>query len=366
MKSISLWMISIFLLSSCKSNIDVGAKETTKEYSVHTIAFYNLENLYGLEIDPNTRFSNSTVKAEKYYTQEVYNAKQENLSKVIADLGRDFTGTSPTIIGLAEVENFRVLNYLVNRESLIQDNYSIIHYDSPDLRGIDVALLYKKKVFIPTNSKSHKLVIFQDLAKTKRKHTRDLLVVSGILEGEKIHIIVNHWPSRADSQIMGSSNRLKAAELNRHIIDSLFDLDPKAKIINMGDFNDNPTDRSIKKGIVTKGLRKNLKDQEIYNPMEVLYKKGIGSIAWRDSWHLFDQIMLSSELVIGKAETLKFHQAEVYNKPYITTSSGRYKGYPYRSFSYEGWTGGYSDHFPVLIYLIKKKQVSIPPLSPKY
>ena len=354
MKKTTLLILLGLVIISCHRVNTSKPKPATNDYIAHTIAFYNLENLYGLEEDPNTVSSNYTVRAEKFYTQRVYEAKQRNMAKVIADIGRDFTRTSPTIIGLAEIENFHVLNDLVNQESLRNDNYAIIHYDSPDLRGIDVGLLYKKNIFIPTNSKTYKLHIYQDIAKTKRKHTRDQLVVSGILEGEKIHLIVHHWPSRSSNPTNSITNRIKAAELNKHIIDSLLSMDSKAKIINMGDFNDEPVDHSIKKILKTKAFQKDLKEGELYNPMEVIFRKGIGSLAWRDNWSLFDQIMISAELA-SKNQSLSFYQAGVYNKAYLTTTTGKFKGYPFRSYSSEGWTGGYSDHFPVFIHLIKRK-----------
>lgn len=355
MRILTLLTLAILFYSCSFKEIPSKNKATKTEYKVHTIAFYNVENLFDLEDDPNTVFHNRTLRAEKYYTEEVYKAKQRNLAKVIASIGRDLSDTSPTIVGLSEIENYNVINDLVNQETLKSSEYSIIHFDSPDLRGIDVGLIYKKNIFIPTNSVSHRLNTFHATNPTRRLYTRDQLVVSGILEGEKIYLIVNHWPSRSGGEAKSLPNRIKAGELNRKIIDSILNIDQQAKIINMGDFNDDPVSPSIKEVLGTKNSRSNLIKGDMYNPMEVMFTKGIGSLAWRDSWNLFDQIMVSAELVSKEFQSLRFYQAGVFNKSYLATPHGKFKGYPYRSYSNEGWTGGYSDHFPVFIYLIKEK-----------
>lgn len=348
--------LAFIILLSCevtkKSNF---TEEVKKEYNVHTIAFYNVENLFDLEKDPNTVFHGRTLRGESYYTQEVYNAKLKNLSKVIADIGRDFTGTTPTIIGLAEIENFNVMNDLVNQDALRESEYSIVHYDSPDLRGIDVGLIYKKGAFIPTHSISHGLKLINAENASRKLHTRDQLVVSGLLEEELVYLIVHHWPSQSGGKGKSLPHRIKAGELNRKIIDSIFKLDPSAKIINMGDFNDAPISSSIKESLITSSSRNEMKTTDMYNPMESMHHKGLGTLAWRDNWSLFDQIMVSSELVNKDFSSMRFYQAGIFNPPYLTTPHGKFKGYPYRSYSSEGWTGGYSDHFPVFIYLVKER-----------
>jgi len=354
-KEILSIFILLFLYSCSTTKGWQNKKGNGKEYKAHTIAFYNLENLYSLDDDPNTIFHDRTLRGEMFYSKEIYNSKQSNLAKVIADIGSDFTGTTPTVVGLVEVENYNVLSDLVNQDPLKDSEYSIIHYDSPDLRGIDVGFIYKKSELIPVNSVSHRLDIVDARNTTRKLHTRDQLVVSGLLENEMVYFIVHHWPSRSGGEARSLPNRMKAGELNRRIIDSILTIDAEAKIINMGDFNDNPVSPSIKEGIVTSGSRNNMKATDMYNPMESMYSQGMGSLAWRDSWNLFDQIMVSKELAKKDFSTLSFYQAGIFNKSYLATPQGRYKGYPYRSYSNEGWTGGYSDHFPVFIYLIKER-----------
>ena len=325
-----------------------------KQYKVNTIAFYNVENLFDYEDDPLIFDDDRTPQGKDHWTQEIYEAKLANMAKVISEIGADVTGTSPALIGVSEVENRRVLEDLLNQEPLVNKDYGIVHFDSPDRRGIDVALLYQKGVFIPTNYKSYELIIFDDEDRSKRIYTRDQLLVSGMLDGEKISVIVNHWPSRSGGEERSRPKRIKAAELNRHLIDSLFNEDPYAKIITMGDLNDDPISPSVKEVLNTKSERETLKPMELYNPMEDMYKKGMGTLVYRDAWNLFDQIILSSELTKKDYNSYRFYKAGIFNKNYLATPRGQYKGYPFRSFA-NGYTGGYSDHFPVYVYLIKEK-----------
>lgn len=326
-----------------------------KSYKVNTIAFYNVENLFDFENDPLTFDDDRTPDGKDHWTEEIYNAKLKNMAKVISEIGKDVSGTTPAIIGLCEIENRRVLEDLVNQESLLKKDYGIIQFDSPDRRGIDVALLYRKNLFTPTNYKAHELIIYDNNDPTKRIFTRDQLLVSGMLDGEKIHFIVNHWPSRSGGEERSRPKRIKAAKLNRQIVDSLFSEDPYAKIITMGDFNDDPSNSSIKEHLKAKRKKENLKLKELYNPMEDMSRKGLGTLAYRDNWNLFDQMIISTELTKKDYSSYRFYKAEIYNKSYLVNSTGRYKGYPYRSFVGGGYTGGYSDHFPVYIYLVKEK-----------
>jgi len=335
--------------------IQTAVSQEKKAYKVNTVAFYNVENLFDFENDPITYDDDRTPTGKDHWTEEIYNAKLKNMAKVLSEIGADVTGTTPAIIGLCETENRRVLEDLVNQEELLYQDYGIIQFESPDRRGIDVAFLYQKKLFIPTNYRAYTLYIYDNTDPTKRVFTRDQLLVSGMLDGEKIHFIVNHWPSRSGGEARSRQKRINAAKLNRRIIDSLWSDDPYAKIITMGDLNDDPTSPSVKKYLKTKQDREDMKNKELYNPMEEMFKKGIGTLAWRDSWNLFDQMIVSSELTKKDFSSYRFYKAGVYNKNYLANTRGRYKGYPYRSYADGGFTGGYSDHFPVYLYLIKEK-----------
>src|SRR5690554_6196763 len=251
--------LSIFVIIF-SSSIAFAQKE--KQYKINTIAFYNVENLFDYEDDPLTFDEEFTPEGRNNWTKEIYEDKLSKLARVISDIGVDVTGTAPAIIGVAEIENRRVLEDLVNEDLLVSQDYGIVHVDSPDRRGIDVALLYKKKLFTPTNYKAHELILYDSQDQTKRIYTRDQLLVSGMLDGEMVHLIVNHWPSRSGGEERSRPNRLKAAELNKKIMDSLFSEDPYAKIITMGDFNDDPTSPSVKQVLQTKNSRDKMKMKE--------------------------------------------------------------------------------------------------------
>tara|TARA_Y100000815_G_scaffold275527_1_gene314294 strand:+ start:12001 stop:13020 length:1020 start_codon:yes stop_codon:yes gene_type:complete len=330
------------------------AQAQQKQYKAVTIAFYNLENLFDTENDPLTFDDDRTPDGKDHWTKEIYADKLKNMARVIAEIGEDVTKTSPVIIGVSEIENRKVLEDLLNEPALRDKNYGIVHYDSPDRRGIDVALLYQKNIFKLIDSSKHELFIYDIDNPEKRVYTRDQLLVSGLLDGDKIHVIVNHWPSRSGGEARSRSKREAAAALNKKIIDSLQKSEPSAKIITMGDLNDDPTNSSLKKVLGTKAKRKNVKEFDLYNPMEEMYKKGIGSLAYRDSWNLFDQIIISEPLLEDDYSSYRYYKAGVYNKNYLSNPRGQYKGYPYRSFANGAYTGGYSDHFPVFVYLIKE------------
>ena len=325
-----------------------------KQYQIRTIAFYNIENLFDTENDPFTFDDDRTPKGKDAWTPEKYNDKVKNIARVLSEIGTETAQIPPAIIGLCELENRNVIEDLINHEYLLGANYGIVHYDSPDRRGIDVALIYQKNLFTPINSHSRRLLIYDLEDPSKRVYTRDQLVVSGIFEGEKMHFIVNHWPSRSGGEARSSYKRERAAWLNKQIIDSLYYIDPYSKIITMGDFNDDPTNKSLKKGLQTKGHQSKTNFQELFNPMESMHKKGIGTLAYRDSWNLFDQIILSRSFLEQDYTGFNFYKAGIYNKNYLITPSGQFRGYPFRSYDYGGYTGGFSDHFPVYVHLIKE------------
>ena len=332
--------------------IQVNAQEK-KTYKIHTVAFYNLENLFDTINDPIKFDEASPMMELKTNRSAVYKKKVHNMASVIAQIGFDGTHNSPAVIGVSEVENREVLEDLVNDSSLISKDYGIIHYHSPDARGIDVALLYQKQLFTPVSTSSHELKIFDDLS-NKRVYTRDQLLVSGNLDGELIHLIVNHWPSRSGGEARSRPKRVAAAKLTKHLVDSLQIIDPYAKVFIMGDLNDDPTNASIKDVLKTQKDKEKVTFKGIYNPYEAMFKNGIGTTAYRDAWSLFDQIMMTEPLLEKDFSTYRFYKAGIFNENFLTQKSGRFKGYPFRSFGYSGFTDGYSDHFPVYVYLIRE------------
>jgi len=337
----------LFFLLIC-----VGAySQNKREYKVRTVAFYNLENLFDTINDPDTFDDDRTPEGKDKWTVKRYQNKVANMAGVLAAIGHEKVQTAPDVIGVCEIENIQVLQDLINEPSLRDKNYAIVHFNSPDERGIDVALLYKKDVFSPTSFKSHRLLLFK--ADEYRDYTRDQLVVGGLLDDEEFYFIVNHWPSRSGGEARSKPNRLAAAKLNKRIIDSLVRLDGAAKIISMGDLNDDPIDDSLKKVLKTVGDIEKVTSEVLFNPMEQIYKKGEGSLAYRDKWNIFDQIFFTGNLISDTKETYSFWNAGIFNPSYLVTNSGKYRGYPFRTYAGGNYTGGYSDHFPVYITLVK-------------
>lgn len=356
---LSTFLLLLFLAEAF-TNID--AQERT--FKIHTIAFYNLENLFDTINDPNKFDEASPMMELKANRQQIYKKKVRNMALVIADIGKEVTNNAPAIIGVSEVENREVLEDVLNDSLLRYKDYGIIHYHSPDARGIDVALLYQKNLFVPTSTSSHELKIYDDVTR-KRVYSRDQLLVSGKLDGDLIHIIVNHWPSRSGGEARSRPKRIAAAKLSKHLVDSLQVIDPYAKVIIMGDLNDNPTNSSVKDILKAKKNRKKVGLKGVYNPYENYFKDGLGTTAYRDAWSLFDQILLTKPLLDKDFSSFKYYKAGIYNKNYLVNKKGQYKGYPFRSFSNGGFTNGFSDHFPVYVYVIREIPSALTDISPK-
>ena len=344
---------SLFVLLVLVCVLNLNAQEE-KRFKIHTVAFYNLENLFDTINDPTKFDEASPIMEMKANRGEVYKKKIKNMARVVSNIGSDYAKNAPAIIGVCEIENRQVLVDLVNDPLLLGKDYGIIHYEGPDKRSIDVALLYQKALFKPIDTSSHELLIYDDLSR-ERVFTRDQLLVKGKLDGDLIHILVNHWPSRSGGEARSRSKRVGAAKLNKRIIDSIQSKDPYAKIFTMGDLNDDPTNKSVKKVLNAKKDKKDVALKGIYNPFEKMFtEKGYGTTAYRDAWSLFDQIMMTKPFIEGDYSSFKFWKAGIYNKAYLSNKRGRYKGYPFRSFADGGFTNGFSDHFPVYVYLIKE------------
>ena len=341
-----------------------------KKYIVHTVTFYNLENFYDTINDPNTRDD------EWVYKKEFFIKKQNNVAKVLSLIGKsENPNNTPTIIGLAEVENKMVLEALVKNPQLVNSDYGIVHFESPDRRGIDCAFLYQKKHFKVTSTSKIPLYIYEsDTKKTtekgkkeaeteiddavdeseslKRIYTRDQILMTGFLDGEEMSFIVNHWPSRRGGEKISSNLRELAAALNVRIIDSLQKINPDAKIISMGDLNDGPFNNSLKKILKAKGDKKEVGKGGIYNPSEAMFNKGNSTLFYRDAGDIFDQIIMTEPLIRTDFSSFRYWKAGIFNPPFMIQTTGQYKGYPLRNnYSLEA---GYSDHFPAFIYLIKE------------
>lgn len=345
--------IPIFLLCISFSFSSLSQEKVAKRFKIRTVGFYNLENLFDTINDVNKFDEASPIMEMNTGREDAYWKKVSNMAKVIADIGADEAHDTPALLGLCEMENRSVLVDLANDPLLVGKDYGIVHFESPDARGIDVALMYQKSLFVPISTSSHTLKIYDDQTR-KQVFTRDQLLVTGKLEGEVIHVIVNHWPSRSGGEARSRAKRVAAAKLNKHLIDSLQVIDPYAKIFTMGDLNDDPTNDSVKKELMAQADQAKVEIKGIYNPYENYYKEGLGTTAYRDAWSLFDQILMTKPFLEKDYSTYQFYKANIYNKYYLTTKRGRWKGYPFRSWGDGGFTDGFSDHFPVYVYLIKE------------
>ena len=325
--------------------------EITKDYK----GPWDYERIKGQKVVRKQVLSDDfTPKSNKNYTYNIYQQKLKNIAQVISEIGFKYTKTAPAVVGLVEVENRQVVEALTQQDALKKYDYGVVHYNSFDARGIDVALIYQKKRFTVTNSYKKELVLFREDG--KREYTRDLLVVSGILDGEKVAFFVNHWPSRRGGEAVSMPKRNAAAALLKQEMDALREKNPNIKLIAIGDFNDDPISPSFKNHLKAVGDEKELNEEYPYfNPMYKMYKKGVASLAYRDAPNLFDQIIYSKNLVSGSsAEEYTVYRTEVYAPAYLINKQGNYKGYPFRSWDGDKFTGGYSDHFPVFTILQKE------------
>ena len=308
--------------------------------NTYSIAFYNLENLFDTVDDPNTFDDDFTPNGRNKWNEKRYERKVKKLASVIAQIGLDTIETPPLIVGVAEVENLNVLNDLVQSKDLEAHHYGIVHYDSLDERGIEVALLYQKEHFELIDSQAFPLLLFRENG--ERDFSRDILLVKGKLKGELIYFIVNHWPSRRKGTEETQPNRIKAAILVHEIIDTIRQEISDPKIVIMGDFNDNPTSPSIKQHLVT---------ENFYNPFESMYDRGRGTATHDKNWYLFDQIIFSRNFFAEDTKALTFRKAAIFDEHFLKSWKGKHRGSPFRTYIGKWHQGGFSDHFPVYITL---------------
>ena len=315
-----------------------------KEKNTAVLGFYNLENLFDTEDDPLTRDADFLPEGSYRWTPERYMRKLDNMSKVISLIGREYGGVA--CIGLCELENRKVLEDLIATDNLRPFNMDIVHYDSPDRRGVDVGFIYRKDRVQVLSSKSFRLYT----ADTSFR-TRDQLLVSFILDGtDTMHMIVNHWPSKlGGKKSLGS--RAAAAKLARSIADSLMNADPNAKIVIVGDFNDDPDSKSIITNLkIKKKIEATTQPGDLFNPMYKLYMDGIWSYVYRDEPNVIDQIIISYGL-LNATKGFKYSSARIFRASFLLTKSGSYEGIPLRTFAGGNYLGGYSDHLPVYLIL---------------
>lgn len=353
MNKLSSLTIAAFLVAFLGSQFLFSQTDKKEEYKVAAIGFYNLENLFDTVDVADKMDEDFTPTGRLAWNSEKYISKEAHMAKVISEMATELNPDGLAILGVAEIENRKVLEDLISQEPLKNRNYQIVHFDSPDERGIDVGLLYSPKYFKVEAARP----LFLDLTdpdKGTKDYTRDVLLVSGQFDGEPLHVMVNHWPSRRGGEKNSEWARIAAATLCRKVCDSLLLADPNAKIVVMGDLNDDPVSKSLTKGLRTSSNPKKMEHSAMYNPMYDLYKNGTGTMAYRDAWSLFDQLIVSKGLVSKKVGGWQFYKPVIFNKPWLKQLTGNYQGYPLRTFDGDTFINGYSDHFPVYFFMLKK------------
>ncbi len=327
-----------------------------RRYIMYGVMFYNLENLFDTINNNGKQDYEFTPHGSYQWDGTKYWLKQHNMAYAISQMEvKGSPAEGPVIIGISEVENITVLEDLVRQPEIQGRHYKIIHHDSPDSRGIDVALLYNPRFFKVLN------VTTQNINKylSEPRYTRDQLCVTGMLAGEKVSILVNHWPSRRDGEEQSSYLREAAGRMARETMDSLLRDDPNQGIIFMGDLNDDPQNKSCSEAL---GAKKEIKDcpgdGTCFNPWWNILNKGIGTLGYKGNWNLFDQIIFTDYFLkhydSKDKPTLTYSRAEVLNRKFLRGNEGDRQGYPLRTYSSGIFTNGYSDHFPTMIYLVKE------------
>lgn len=317
-------------------------EEHTEKW-LFTIGFYNLENLFDTQDDPATMDEDFTPESYKEWTPKRFEDKVRKLGIAISSIGVDKIGHPPAILGVSEVENALVLEALIESKFLKDLGYQYVHFNSPDERGIDNALLYRSRYFKVLHAQPHVLNLYNE--SNERDYTRDILHVTGTLVGERVHVLVNHWPSRRKGAKETAPRRKEAAKRNLEIIESILVNEPDAKIIVMGDFNDDPFSESLQV----------LKNDFLYNPMETLLSIDKGSLVHDNAWYLFDQIIMTPNFLKGHSNSFRFEAAHIFNPRNLQEFDERYEGNPFRTYVGKKYLGGYSDHFPVYgVFSIEK------------
>jgi exonuclease III len=318
-----------------------------KKEQLYGVAFYNLENLFDTRHDEGKKDYEYLPDGRNKWDDEKYQAKLKNMSTVLSMLATDKLPEGPAVIGMAEVENNRVLQDLLKQPALADRGYEMIHYEGPDERGVDCAFFYNPKIYTPTSSR---LVPYRLMQPTDRP-TRGFLVIDGKLAGERVAFIINHWPSRGAA----SPYREHAGEQVRALKDSLQSLDRKIKIVIMGDMNDDPMDKSMAEVLGARQKKENVEKRGLFNPWWDTLASGNGTLKYRGKWNLFDQIVFTENFLKKRTRKLSYSSHEIFQRDFMLQQEGKYKGYPKRTHAGGKWMNGYSDHLPTIVYFQKGK-----------
>lgn len=370
--SFALFLLALTTLSSFTTRSELTQQ---KRYALYGVAFYNLENLFDTLHDAGKNDYEYLPTGTMKWGKMKYEAKLHNMSRVLSELCTDKLPGGAAVIGVSEIENSNVLDDLLKQPSLAKRGYKYVDVPSYDRRGVECAFFYNPRLFQmeryfcvqynygPSGKVDDPMLGFtiDDKGKVQAiDHlqgdttyiTRGFLVMEGRLAGEKMFFIVNHWPSRA----AGDEVRQRAGWQVRQLKDALMKSEPGSKVVIMGDMNDDPGNKSMTEQLGCKSELKQVKgDDDMYNPWyNTLYKVGQGTLLYNGKWNLFDQIVVSGNLVGKDRSTLKYYQHAIYMRDYLFQQEGRYKGSPLRTHAGGVWLNGYSDHLPTQIYLVKE------------
>ena len=308
-----------------------------------TVVFYNTENLFDTTNNKGARDGEFTPEGKYNWTVTRYGKKLNDIARVLASVNKS---ELPEIIGLCEIENRNVVNNLIKTNALKNGGYKVVHFESPDYRGIDCALLYRPDEFTVTESRPVR-VRFTDDPEYK---TRDILYVKGkTLNSKTLHLFVNHWPSRAGGEKETEKKRIAAARILKSKTDSIFGTDSNAHIIIAGDLNDEPSDLSL--NMVLGAKKPGDKNALLLNMMFPEHLAGKGSYNYRGKWNLLDNIVVSKSLNDGKGIDCIGGKGYIYSEKWMQTVNGSGTKIPFGTYSGSKYTGGISDHFPVYIRL---------------
>ena len=360
-----LLFLSVFACAQGRQNRQNAEKN-------YIIGFYNLENLFDIYDDPAKNDEEYLPDGKNKWTQEKYEKKLANMAKVIRSMKND-NGVYHTILGVSEIENRLVLEDLVSQPAIADANYQIVHYDGPDRRGVDVALLYRPDQFKFLDSESipytfdSKNIEFSEMTKEQQDYfrTRDILMVHGLIDGEHFAFYVAHLPSRAGGKKGGDDLRSRGGEIMYEHAKMMEQKYPGIKIVCMGDMNDNPTDNSMAKYLRGKEKPEEVGKDDFFSPFLSMLKAGYGSLCYQGTWSIYDLELVNWNLLNAPDGGLKLKQVIkpkknkpgfygiVYHQPWMTTQEAQYKGYPFRTFSNGSFINGYSDHYPTYIVVTK-------------
>ena len=343
-------LISV-LLFACKSEKGISENKITIDNTrkAYRIMFYNVENLFDTEDDPEKRDEEFTPNGTRYWSNYRYNEKLKNVYKVIIGVGE---WDPPQIVGLCELENRKVLEDLISKTPLYKTDYKIIHYESPDSRGIDVGLLYREDYFTPIK---HRAILVDWPKSISSRPTRDVLYVCGTTNtNDTLHIFVNHWPSRWGGQMETEQKRMYVAKIVKRQTDSIFRTNKNANIVIMGDLNDHPSDRSMMETLKAKTEFDKITNHKLYNLSSYLeHSQNLGTHKYQGQWGILDQIIVSGALLDPTNSVYtSVEDIHIFDADFLLEKDDKFTGKrvnrTYIGFKFHG---GFSDHLPTYIDL---------------